>query len=244
MLIFSVATDNDDFFPNLKFWQVFLYLSWCAKEGWILWLFLAEQPSYDATWTPTSSWFVFLWHLVKPSRPCARLPRDLQLNKVQRFSLFKVIFPGGAETWGRWKLISSNFADENVIYNERKAIASKYRTRWLQLRFSRWYRASEIAFPIGSMTYKRKCAPPSASGTELNKYIRRFHLIFRRKTFAWQLFADVTNSKNLRIWRSRLFILRDGGMLFPRVFPLRKLPLCAQDILHDKSMRRVQIHVS
>lgn len=118
-------------FLILRFWQVCsTNLSWCAKEGWILWLFLAEQPSYDVTLTPTLSWFVFLWHLVKPSHPCARLPRDLQLNKVQRFSVLKAIVFLETRQMEVY-FVELRSTDENVIYNEQKAIASKYRARRL-----------------------------------------------------------------------------------------------------------------
>lgn len=63
---------------------------------------------------------------------------------------------------------------------------------------------------------------------------------FAMYTLARQL-ANVTNSRILEIWRLCLFTLRDGSVLFFRVFPLRELTsLCyaldlARDVSRDES---------
>lgn len=156
MLIFYIATD-DSFYLILRFRQVCsTNLSWCAKEGWILWLFSTEQLSYDVTWTPTLSWFVFLWHLVKPSRPCARLPRDLQLNKVQRFSVLKaVVFRCGSEADGSLFRRTLLAVVRTLYITSQKQSRVNTRNMTAITVSSNW--TFEIAFPTEIWLIKRKC---------------------------------------------------------------------------------------
>lgn len=133
-------------------------LSWCAEEGWIFWLFSAEQLNYDVTWTPTLSWFVFLWHLVKPSRPCARLPRDLQLNKVQCFSVLKaVVFQRGSEEQMESLFRRTSLAFARTLYTTSQKQSRVNIARHGCNYGTRWYWTFKIAFQSEVWLIKRKC---------------------------------------------------------------------------------------
>jgi len=107
-------------------------------------------------------------------------------------------------------------------------------SRWLQLSVLGDIDAFEIASPIGSMTSKTKVHLRANYTNTFGVSISFFATEnIRPDSSPVKRIAKICEYDVC----AYLFYLRDESMLFPRVFPLCKLLLCAQDILHDKSMR-------